>query len=136
MGLTGFNRQRKRALSAELDIDERLADKLLAFGYSTPQAVKDAGSLSFLSDDELKQLKRKPKKKAPEPEKEKPVNQEPENKPAEVKDVDDLDEEFLALPDDTVFPYQINGGWHYLSNGEKVNGKAKAQKEQAELEQS
>lgn len=133
MGLTGFNRQRKRALSSELDIDERLADKLLAFGYSNPDQVKKAKDLPFLSEKERKQLKSK--KGSAELDGGEKQSEGLENpKESDLAISDELDEEFLALPDDTEFPYQINAGWHYLSNGEKVNGKTKAQQLQAELD--
>lgn len=127
MGLTGFNRQRKQALSKAFGIDATLADKLMSYGYSTPESVKKADELPFLSEDELKHLFRNDYEEAPE------QATEPEA-PEQIETTNELDDEFLALPDDTEFPYKFSGGWHYLSNGEKVNGKANAEKAQSELD--
>lgn len=52
---------------------------------------------------------------------------------AEPQAEPDADNDFDALPADTVFPYHFGGGNYYLSNGDKVKGKAKAQKAQKAL---
>lgn len=146
MGLTGFNRQRKRELAKIAGNDAVIVNKLFAHGYTTPELVKKASAkeLSFLSEVQLKVVKGKKAKKAQaeldgkeesvdkvdntdsDTEKEQSGNSDENNK--------DLDEEFLALPEGTVFPHKFSGGWHYLSNGEKINGKANAEKAQAELD--
>lgn len=66
--------------------------------------------------------------------KKKATTKENESAGSEAEKAEDLDEEFLALPENTEFPHKFSGGWHYLSNGEKVNGKANAEKAQAELD--
>lgn len=137
MGLTGFNRQRKQALSKELGIDMVLADKLMSFGYSTPESVRKADGLLFLSEDERKQLSgsnatEKATEKEAETEQESTTESEHET-PGQVETTNELDDKFLALPEDTEFPSHYGGGNYYLSNGEKVSGKAEAKAAQDQL---
>lgn len=58
MGLTGFNRQRKRTLTEEVG-DARIADKLVANGINDPRKLKQASDedLSFLSEEEIAQCR-------------------------------------------------------------------------------
>jgi len=110
MGLTGFNRQRRRQLSSDLNIDELLASKLMSFGYSTAKQVRESYGLSFLTKDEQKKLKGSAKKKT-----------EPQ--------VD-------RSTDEKEYPYHKGGGYYVLSNGEQVQGKQDALAAQSELKKS
>lgn len=128
MGLTGFNRQRKRTLSSELGIDERLADRLLVYGYATPESVKKAKAeeLQFLGNEDLMKLGKKGLSRV--------EDKAPDTGDGEDAESKEQDKQFLSLPGDAQFPYRITSGWHYLSNGRKINGKAKAEQMQANLD--
>ncbi|MAO65057.1 MAG: hypothetical protein CL666_08655 [Balneola sp.] len=156
MGLTGFNRQRKRALSEEFGINERVADKLLAYGYATLEAVKKAKSidLHFLSEDEIKALKGKKaaaeaessdsdEKGNPTPEPEKPVSEEEEtntDNSDEISYPEGIDDEKAKeayselLPQaDVEFPHHWYSGHYFLSNGSVVKGKKAAAEAEEKL---
>lgn len=149
MGLTGFNRQRKRALSEALDIDERLADKLLAYGYSNREAVKSAKAedLHFLSEEELKAVKGKKAAQKAEKEKaskkpEEPVSEEKEDGSdisdeisyADGIDPDKAKEAFAEISaTDAEYPHHWYSGHYFLSNGSVVKGKKVALEAQDEL---
>ena len=149
MGLTGFNRDRKKRLADK--VGEELADELFGMGITDAEKLTrldEVFGVLGTSEEKAKEIKKKVKdalndeessgKEASKGEE----DQQTEQEEAESDEAEEEDQENDKQPQNTdedgsesEYPKRTGGSWYELSNGEKVQGKDEAVEAQQELDE-